>query len=150
MAGTSPLPDILDYLCHTDGLAYHWTFNYLMEGASLRFHTRAVRMGWKPVVWLVKGKADGTDRSDVVRPPPLAEQDKRYHDWGQNEGGFRLLLELFVFPGQVVCDPFVGGGITALAAHALGCRFIGADVDPECIMVTRSRVSPLADSASRS
>ncbi len=140
MAGTSHLPDVLGYLCNTDGLHYHWTFNYLMDGANLRFHSRAVRMGWKPVVWLVKGQADGTDRYDVVRAPPLAEQDNRYHDWGQNEGGFRMLLDLFAFPGQLVCDPFVGGGTTALAARALGCRFIGADVDEDCLVVTRTRV----------
>ena len=140
MAGTSHLPAVLGYLCNTPGLTYHWTLNYLMDGANLRFHTRAVRMGWKPVIWLVKGGSDGTDRYDVVKAPALAAQDTRYHDWGQNEGGFKLLLELFAFPGQVVCDPFVGGGTTAVVAHDMGCAFIGADIDPTCLEATSARL----------
>jgi site-specific DNA-methyltransferase (adenine-specific) len=32
-------------------------------------------------------------------------------------------------PGQVVCDPFVGGGTTGVVALAHGCSFIGAEID---------------------
>ena len=141
MAGTSHLPQVMEYLCNTEGLTYHWTINYLMPGGNLRFHTRAVRMGWKPVVWLVKGQSDGTDRFDVVEAPALAQQDTRYHEWGQNEGGFKKLLDLFAFPGQVVCDPFLGGGTTAVVARAAGCAFIGADIDEQHIDTTRRRLA---------
>ena len=140
MAGTSHLPQVMEYMCNTPGLNYHWTLNYLMPGGNLRFHTRAVRMGWKPVIWLVKGKSDGTDRYDVVNAPALAAQDTRFHEWGQNEGGFKMLLDLFAFPGQTVCDPFVGGGTTAMVARNIGCSFIGADMDPDCLAITDERL----------
>ena len=140
MAGTSHLPDVMNYLCNTENLKYHWTLNYLMPGSSLRFHTRAVRMGWKPVIWLVKGKSDGTDRFDVITAPALSAQDTRFHEWGQNEGGFKLLLELFAFPGQVVCDPFLGGGTTGVVAKQLGCKIIGADIEKECLDISRLRI----------
>ena len=143
LAGTSHLPQVMEYLCNTEGLTYHWTINYLMPGGNLRFHTRAVRMGWKPVVWLVKGQSDGTDRFDVVEAPALAQQDTRFHEWGQNEGGFQKLLDLFAFPGQMVCDPFLGGGTTAVVARRNGCRFIGADVDPHCLDTTMARLSTI-------
>ncbi len=141
MAGTSHLPQVMECLCNTEGLTYHWTINYLMPGGNLRFHTRAVRMGWKPVLWLVKGPSDGTDRFDVVDAPALAQQDTRFHEWGQNEGGFKKLLDLFAFPGQVVCDPFLGGGTTAVVARAAGCAFIGADIDEQHIETTRRRLA---------
>jgi site-specific DNA-methyltransferase (adenine-specific) len=140
MAGTSHLPDVLQYLCNTEGLNYHWTLNYMMPGGNLRFHTRAVRMGWKPVIWMVKGESDGTDRFDVVEAPRLAVQDTRFHEWGQNEGGFEKLLDLFGFPGQMVCDPFLGGGTTALIARRKGCGFIGADVDAQYLKITAERL----------
>ena len=140
MSGTSHLPQVMDFLCNTEGLDYHWTINYMMPGGNLRFHSRAVRMGWKPVIWLVKGKSDGTDRFDVVQAPILIMQDTRYHEWGQNEGGFKKLLDLFAFPGRVVCDPFLGGGTTAVVARAAGCAFIGADIDEQCIAITERRL----------
>ena len=140
MSGTSHLPQVMEYLCNTEGLNYHWTLNYMMPGGNLRFHTRAVRMGWKPVIWLVKGKSDGTDRFDVVDAPALAVQDTRYHEWGQNEGGFKKLLDLFAFPGQIVCDPFLGGGTTAVVARAAGCGFIGADIDNQYLEITERRL----------
>ena len=140
MSGTSHLPQVMEYLCNTEGLNYHWMLNYMMPGGNLRFHTRAVRMGWKPVIWLVKGESDGTDRFDVVEAPILVAQDTRYHEWGQNEGGFKKLLDLFAFPGRLVCDPFLGGGTTAVVARAAGCAFIGADIDEQCIAITESRL----------
>ena len=140
MCGTSHLPQVLAYLCNTPGLTYHWTLNYMMPGGNFRFDTRGVRMGWKPVIWLVKGESDGTDRFDVVTAPALMSQDTRYHEWGQNEGGFKLLLDLFAFPGQVVCDPFLGGGTTAVVARDMGCSFIGADIDASYLAITDERL----------
>ena len=143
MSGTSHLPQVLAYLCNTPGLTYHWTLNYMMPGGNFRFDTRGVRMGWKPVIWLVKGESDGTDRFDVVTAPALTSQDTRYHEWGQNEGGFKLLLDRFAFPGQVVCDPFLGGGTTAVVAREIGCSFIGADIDASYLAITDERLGRL-------
>ena len=43
----------------------------------------------------------------------MADADKERHRWGQNEDAFRELLGKFD-PDMMVCDPFVGGGTTAL------------------------------------
>lgn len=40
------------------------------------------------------------------------------------------------FSGAVVCDPFMGSGITVMEALKLGCRVIGRDINPvACFMV---------------
>jgi adenine-specific DNA-methyltransferase len=42
--------------------------------------------------------------------------------------------------GDIVLDPFVGSGTTAVAAQALGRRFIGIDVDPVYAQIASERV----------
>jgi adenine-specific DNA methylase len=34
------------------------------------------------------------------------------------------------FPGRVVADPFMGGGISLLEANRVGCDVIGFDINP--------------------
>lgn len=41
-----------------------------------------------------------------------------------------LFLRLHTVPGQLVLDPFMGGGSTALAALRMGRRFVGVELDP--------------------
>lgn len=51
------------------------------------------------------------------------------------------LAEAFTFPGDLLVDPFVGGGTTAVVAVARGLRFIGGDVNPRALAFTAARVS---------
>ena len=53
----------------------------------------------------------------------------------------RRLIKLLSFPGDLVCDPFVGSGTTALAAYRLGRRFVGLDLDPACIESASRRLA---------
>ncbi|MDN6428732.1 MAG: site-specific DNA-methyltransferase [Propionibacterium sp.] len=41
-------------------------------------------------------------------------------------------------PGDLVVDPFCGGGITGVAATLAGRRFLGIDTDTDCLDDTRS------------
>jgi DNA modification methylase len=50
------------------------------------------------------------------------------------------LLRPVVQPGDVVCDLCCGSGTALAAAQALGCRFIGMDVSPEAVLISRSRL----------
>lgn len=55
------------------------------------------------------------------------------------------LLERIVLmstdPGDVVLDPFLGTGTTAIAAKALGRRFVGIDVDPEYAEIAEDKLA---------
>ena len=55
--------------------------------------------------------------------------------WGQSVSGMGLLAD----PSQVVCDPFAGGGTTAVVALGCGCSLIGAESDEATFEVALRR-----------
>jgi site-specific DNA-methyltransferase (adenine-specific) len=57
---------------------------------------------------------------------------------------FELMLEASAEPGFIVCDPFCGSGSSGVAALRLGCDFMGADIDPRAVELSRSRLTTLA------
>jgi DNA methylase len=122
-------------------LVYRWTAAWVFETPA-RTAERGPRVfdGWKPI--LVFHKAGWTDETtylyDVIRS---ADADKASHEWGQNIDGFRQLVRAFSNAGETVCDPFVGGGTTAIAALAEHRKFVGCDVDEQAVATTLSRLA---------
>lgn len=53
---------------------------------------------------------------------------------------FRL-IQLYTFKGDVVLDPFMGSGSTAIAALKSERRFVGYDVDAEYIRLAEKRIA---------
>ena len=53
-------------------------------------------------------------------------------------------VHLFTWEGDVVLDPFMGSGTTAVAARRTGRHFVGYDTDPGYVRQARERVSSLA------
>lgn len=123
MSGQTHLPEVYRRL--GEHLPYRWTMAYLMAGSANVVHARRVSTMWKPV--LVYGSTQR--RLHDVATSKAA--DKEYHGWGQSESGTYDLLRLLADPGFTVCDPFVGGGTTAVVAAAHGCHFVGAETDAE-------------------
>lgn len=142
MVGQSFLPAIMNMLDRK--LVYHWTLAYLTPGGqAVQLWDRNVNTFWKPVLWFVNGSYDGPWLGDVCRSD-VNDNDKRFHGWGQSESGMIDLVERASRPGDVVCDPFCGGGTTGAVAIASGRRFIGADSDEDSVMMTRGRLSEVA------
>ena len=55
----------------------------------------------------------------------------------------KWFIKLFTQPGDIVLDPFIGSGTTALAAIQLGRHYIGIDIKPEYVELSRQRVSEI-------
>jgi site-specific DNA-methyltransferase (adenine-specific) len=53
----------------------------------------------------------------------------------------RRLIELFTYQGDLVLDPFIGSGTTAIAALRAGRHFVGYDTDSAYIDLARSRIA---------
>lgn len=133
MSGQTHLPGVFQRL--GEHLTYRWTMAYLMSGSANVVHARRVSTMWKPV--LVYGSSDR--RLHDVATSKAA--DKEFHGWGQSESGFYDLISLLADPGAVVCDPFLGGGTTAVVAAARGCHFIGAEVDEAVFATAKARLA---------
>lgn len=51
-------------------------------------------------------------------------------------------IRLFTKPGDLVLDPFVGSGTSAVAAQKLGRRYIGIDVNSDFCEIAQERLKP--------
>lgn len=54
------------------------------------------------------------------------------------------IIERLTGPGDVVADPMVGSGTTAIAALKAGREFVGADIDPMALLLARVGVASYA------
>jgi DNA modification methylase len=53
-------------------------------------------------------------------------------------------IEEFTSPGDVVLDPFVGGGTTLVEGMRLGRRTVGGDLNPLATFVSRVKTTTLS------
>jgi DNA modification methylase len=51
------------------------------------------------------------------------------------------LIQLYTYRGDVVLDPFVGSGTTAVTAVRTGRRYVGYDTEPVYIELAKRRVA---------
>ncbi len=54
-------------------------------------------------------------------------------------------IKLFTQPGDVILDPFLGSGTTAVAAKHLGRRCIGIEMDPKYFQVAQQRLNTMQE-----
>lgn len=111
------------------------------------------------------GKANGTPEVGKNTGAPnlhRARWDQAFHPLGRNKRTVWSVplsksreAHFAVFPeslaktcilagspsGGVVLDPFVGSGTTALVAQRIGRHFVGIDVNPEYVQMTKRRLS---------
>lgn len=53
------------------------------------------------------------------------------------------LIELYTFAGDLVLDPFIGAGSTAIAARLSGRHYVGYDTDPGYLKIAEERLAEL-------
>ncbi len=61
----------------------------------------------------------------------------------------KRFIELYTYPGELILDPFIGSGTTAVAAILSGRSWIGYDTNPEYCAVTRARVADAIAASAR-
>jgi site-specific DNA-methyltransferase (adenine-specific) len=52
------------------------------------------------------------------------------------------LIQLYTYKGDIILDPFMGSGTTAIAALKSERKYVGYDIDPEYVKLTEDRVAP--------
>jgi modification methylase len=56
-------------------------------------------------------------------------------------------IRLYTYVGDVVLDPFLGSGSTAVAAACTGRRYVGYDTDPEYVAIAEARIAEAREPA---
>jgi site-specific DNA-methyltransferase (adenine-specific) len=143
-AGQYHMPEAIERL--SEHLRYHWAIGLVQPGKHPRVHARRVINSWRPVLVFAK-PGPRTDRwffdlCEVEQPP-----EKILHPWEQSISPALHYIDALTQPGDLIVDPFVGSGTTAVAAYRLGRRFVGAEVDPEAWNVARVRIADEARGA---
>jgi DNA modification methylase len=67
--------------------------------------------------------------------------DKEYHKWGQSESEARYYIDNFSLPGELILEPFSGGGTTCAVCKLIDRNFIAFEIDPTSAEISRSRIS---------
>jgi len=66
--------------------------------------------------------------------------DKRYHAWGQDETSTRYYVDCFSDVGDLVVDPFCGGGTTPAMCRVLRRSYVAFEIDSEVAEIAQKRV----------
>jgi ParB-like chromosome segregation protein Spo0J len=136
MTGNLYLPDILNML--GEHLTYQWQLACTLPGQHSEVHAAWVNnQMWKPILVYRNGGDLVNIGSDLFQN---AGRDKDFHEWGQGVDGYLWQIDKFTKPNDLICDPFLGGGTTGVAALQLKRRFVGFDVDPEKVAISRGRL----------
>ena len=83
---------------------------------------------------------DQYDRGVYEFPIPR-HNGNRQHPTQKPEELFAELVRKHSNPGDLVVDPFLGAGTTAMAALKNGRRFTGCDIDERYVQISRERVA---------
>jgi hypothetical protein len=141
MTGNLYIPDILQML--GEHLTYQWQMACTLPGQHSEVHAAWVNnQMWKPILVYRNGGDLVNIGSDLFQNNG---RDKDFHEWGQGVGGYVWQIEHFTKPNDLICDPFLGGGTTAIAALPLKRRFVGFDIDPEKVAISKGRIGGLDD-----
>ena len=112
--GIRQLPYALTALART--LRYRWTLA-VAHHQSRPIPGMWVLDEWKPVLWFERKH----NHQQKYLPTMLrGNASKEWHVWGQPARQAAQLIEHFTSPGDLVVDPFAGGGTTLRAAKDLG------------------------------
>jgi len=136
-SGQMFLPEVMQRL--GEHLRYYWTAFLHMRGPNVLVRNRTLGQQAKPILVYSKGKPNThVYWTDYVLSP---SRSKAYHKWGQSVAPFRQLTEWFSEPGDLILDPCLGGGTTAVACFQTNRDCIGYEIDAATADTARQRVA---------
>jgi len=151
MCGGAYLDKILQYFSSTD-LRYYWLYANGMSGKKGGVVWRHSEAKNQPIQIrnkhiLAYYKPDDSDRGSraVSRTPTCSWYDgngknKIFHAWGQDVESARYYIDCFTRQGDIVLDPFIGGGTTAAACDVINRRCVSFDIDYAAAITTKYRM----------
>lgn len=106
----------------------------------------------EPILWFVKNKENfHLDFEDALwidtwtvidhsRPQSNFKKDKKIHPTQKSRDVIKRLIKYHSKKGDIVLDPFMGSGTTAVAAKQLSRHFIGCEINKDYIKLAKKRI----------
>ena len=69
------------------------------------------------------------------------QREKTGHDWQQSKSGVAYLIEMFTKPMDLILDPFMCSGTTALSSQKNNRNFIGFEINKENYAESQRRLN---------
>ena len=145
----------------------HESILHLRAAASTRINVDAVRVPYNGHTTKYPERVQATSsqygrgvRRDSWQPHPLGAKprdvlevpvlcngtaEKTAHSTQKPEALIETLIKASSQPGELVVDPFVGSGTTAVVAERLGRQWLCGDADGRYVGIARTRIMQLAD-----
>ncbi|KKK99135.1 hypothetical protein LCGC14_2635760 [marine sediment metagenome] len=124
------------------GLSLDFFFQYVEvnNGNSTILWPRKTIVRYKPIVCFRKKESKALPRTNVLGVWQSNGSDKRFHKWGQSEGTARYYIDCFSKSGNIVLDPFSGGGTAAAVSKKLGREFVSFEIDKDAAEIAKGRI----------
>jgi len=136
--GQLHLPDEITLL--SKYLKYKWTACLYHVGETRIVNGVNVINKWKPILFFQKEPAikfEKTFSDYFISEKP----EKSDHEWQQNITVYEHIIDIFTEPNQLVVDPFLGGGTTAVACKKLKRKFIGSEINENSYKLILQRLN---------
>ena len=140
MSGQSYLPEVYSRM-NIPGLNYYWTC-CIKTTVSPNMHQKRLLTHWKPLLFYVKGEYNKTFLKTDCYFPDYKDtiEGQTFHKWGQSLPLMEKIIEDFTYAGELVCDPFMGGGTTIVAGVNMKRNMIGIEIDEKVYNNTCKRI----------
>lgn len=135
--GAMYLPQILNML--GESLTFWWAGAIVLDGPHSRVYARQIAQGSKPLLFYTV--ADGKPRNWCEDTYKSEGEQKDAHEWQQSIGAAEYYIKTFTKPGDIVVDPFLGGGTTGVAAVKLGRCFTGFEIERSAFVEATQRIN---------
>jgi ParB-like chromosome segregation protein Spo0J len=142
-AGVMFLPEVITRLgAH---MRYQWQYVLINECHATPIVDRQVFPGYRPILCHSNGEAQKHDYvHDVFKG---IRKHKDLHEWQQSIDEALYFVATLSNPGDLIVDCFGGSFTSAEAVYRLGGRkFLGCDIDPQCVAIGRERLAKLMKS----
>jgi DNA modification methylase len=145
LSGQLYLSEVLNMILESKELRYWWSFAVVYTSeCRQRIFRRKVFQQWKHLLWFVKGKKirEGFNFNYIAdsiksgRPP-----NKYLYEWQQNTDEIEYVIRGLTVENEVILDPMLGSGTTAIAALKLNRRLLGIEIQKDTFNIAKCRIS---------
>ena len=137
--GQHLMPDVIEKL-NKGRLRWFWPLCCQHTGNTAQMREYGIKVKWKPMLWFVKG-GFRFSRNIWIDDLVVSEKEKCSHPWQQSVIEASYYIDKLTSEGELVVDPFCGGGTTAVACKKLKRQWWTCDIDENHVTTARDRLN---------